>query len=178
MDAQSIQFRIDVEQTCLAASAAFFTPKRAHECVVASFLFEQRFAFAHRTTSLLTFVGHVKKAFFGVLFGERTKRKTRDDAQVRVCAGEFVAGCQRFSMHDAGVHEQDVEVERFAVGESTKQRASALHAREDGRARAEDAVNEPQDFNGFRVREPLVEGIEGVRGDAHGGRASTSRDAG
>jgi hypothetical protein len=36
-------------------------------------------------------------------------------------------------------------------------------------------VNETKDFDGCSVGEPLVEGIQSVRGDAHGARASTSR---
>jgi hypothetical protein len=35
-------------------------------------------------------------------------------------------------------------------------------------------VYETKDFDGFRVGEPFIEGIEGVRGDTHGTRASTS----
>ena len=36
------------------------------------------------------------------------------------------------------------------------------------------SVNETKDLDRFGVGKPLVEGIEGVRGDTHGGRASTS----
>lgn len=174
VDAQGIHFGIDVEHACFATRAAFFATKRADERVVAPFLREQRLAFTQRAAALLTFAGHVEQPFFGRLLSERTIWETRNDAQVRVRASELVARSERFSMHDARVDEEDVEVERFAVCQTAEQRSGALHARQDGAARTEDAVNEAKDVDGFGVREPLVQGIETLDGDAHGRRASTS----
>lgn len=132
MNTQGVHFHVDVEHACAAARAAFFTPEGTHERVVAAFLCEKRFTFAHRTATLLTFVRHVQEPLFSGLLSKRAERKSRDDAQIRVRSRKFVARGERFAMHHARVDEEHVEVESFFVGESAQERSGALHAGKDG----------------------------------------------
>lgn len=118
---------------------------------------------------------HVQKPLLRCLIGERAQRKPRDDAQMRVCAGELVARGERFAMHHARVDEEHVEVESFFVGQAAQERSGALHAGKDGGAWAEYLVHKAKNFDRSGMKEALVQSIERVGRDAHGARASTTR---
>ncbi len=141
MNTQRVHFHVDVEHACAAARTAFFTPEGTHERVVAAFLRQEWLTFAHRTATLLTFVRHVQEPLFRGLLSKRAERKSRDDAQIRVCSCKFVACGERFAMHHARVDEEHVEVESFLVGESAQERSGALHAGKDRGSRAKYLVH-------------------------------------